>query len=46
MATSWFDVAVAYYNLSRASEARQYAERVVDDEQFGARAKDILARIK
>ena len=46
MATSWFDVAVAYFNLSRASEARQYAERVVDDEQFGGRAKDILARLK
>jgi hypothetical protein len=46
MATSWFDVAVAYFNLSRASEARQYAERVLDDEQFGARAKDILARLK
>jgi tetratricopeptide (TPR) repeat protein len=46
MATSWFDVAVAYFNLSRASEARQFAERVIDDEQFGARAKDILSRIK
>jgi tetratricopeptide (TPR) repeat protein len=46
MATSWFDVAVAYYNLSRSAEAREYAERVIDDEQFGARAKDILARLK
>jgi tetratricopeptide (TPR) repeat protein len=46
MATSWFDVAVACYNLSRQPEARQYAERVVDDEQFGARAKEIISRIK
>jgi tetratricopeptide (TPR) repeat protein len=45
-ATSWFDVAVAYYNLSRNPEARQYAERVVDDEQFGERAKEILSRLK
>jgi tetratricopeptide (TPR) repeat protein len=46
MATSWFDVAVAYYNLARKPEARQYAERVADDEQFGERAREIIARIK
>lgn len=46
MVTSWFDVAVAYYNLAKKPEARQYAERVVDDEQFGERAKEILARLK
>jgi tetratricopeptide (TPR) repeat protein len=46
MATSWFDIAVAYYNLARGAEARQYAERVLDDEQFGGRAKEILARLK
>jgi tetratricopeptide (TPR) repeat protein len=45
MATSWFDVAVAYYNLSKMAEARQYAEKVVDDEQFGERAKEILTRL-
>ena len=27
LATSWFDTAVAYYNLSRKSEARQFAEK-------------------
>jgi len=26
-ATSWFDIAVAYYNLSRREEARQFAKR-------------------
>jgi tetratricopeptide (TPR) repeat protein len=45
LATSWFDVAVAYYNLSKPAEARQYAEKVVEDEQFGDRAKEILARL-
>ena len=28
-----------------AGEARQYAEKVVDDEQFGDRAKEILSRL-
>ena len=46
MATSWFNVAVASYNLARKTEARQYAEKIVDDEQFGERAKEILARLK
>jgi tetratricopeptide (TPR) repeat protein len=46
MATAWFDTAVASYNLSRKADAQQYAEKVVDDEQFGARAKEILSRVR
>ncbi len=46
IATSWFDTAVASYNLSRKADAQQYAERVADDEQFGPRAKEILSRVK
>jgi tetratricopeptide (TPR) repeat protein len=46
IATSFYNVAVASYNLQRAAEARSYAERVLDDEQFGARAKEILSRVK
>jgi tetratricopeptide (TPR) repeat protein len=46
IATSFFNVAVASYNLQRAAEARSYAEKVLDDEQFGARAKEILSRVK
>jgi tetratricopeptide (TPR) repeat protein len=46
IATSYFDSAVAAYNLSRRSEAQQYAEKLVDDEQFGTRAKEILARLR
>ena len=45
LATSWYDIAVAYFNLSKPAEARQYAEKVVGDEQFGDRAKEILARL-
>jgi tetratricopeptide (TPR) repeat protein len=46
MATSWFNIAVASYNLSRMTEARRWAEKVVDDEQFGERAREILSRLK
>jgi tetratricopeptide (TPR) repeat protein len=46
LATSSFNTAVAYYSLSRKEEARQFAERVIDDEQFGERAREILARLK
>ena len=46
MATSWFNLAVAYYNLSRKDDARQYAEKVSSDEQFGGRARDLLARLR
>ena len=45
-ATSWFNTAVAFFNLSRKGEARQYAEKVVADEQFADRAKDLLSRLR
>jgi tetratricopeptide (TPR) repeat protein len=46
IATSFFDIAVASFNLSRKAEARQFAEKVLDDEQFGARAREILSRLR
>ncbi len=46
IATSWFDTAVASYNLARKADAQQYAEKVADDEQFGARAKELLSRLR
>jgi tetratricopeptide (TPR) repeat protein len=46
IATSWYDIAVAYYNLSQPAEARQFAERVAGDEQFGERAREILTRLR
>ena len=46
LATSWFDIAVAYYNMSRKTEARQFADKVANDEQFGERARGILSLLK
>lgn len=46
MATSYYDCAVGYFSLKKTDEARQYAEKVADDEQFGARAKEILNRTR
>jgi tetratricopeptide (TPR) repeat protein len=46
LATSWFNIAVANFNLGSRDEARQYAERVIDDEQFAERARDILKRLQ
>jgi tetratricopeptide (TPR) repeat protein len=45
-ATSWFNSAVAFYYLSRPDEAKLYAERVVADEQLGARARALLSRLE
>ncbi len=45
MATAWFDTAIAYYNLSRREDARTYAAKVADDEQFGERARELLSRL-
>ena len=45
IATSWFDIAVAYYNLSRKTEARRFAEKVADDDLFGERARELMARL-
>lgn len=46
LSTSWFNIAVASFNLGNKEEARQYAERVVGDEQFAERARDILKRLQ
>jgi tetratricopeptide (TPR) repeat protein len=45
-ATAWFDTAVAYYGLAKRDEARQYAEKVADDQQFGERARELLSRLR
>lgn len=46
IATSWFDTAVAYFSLTRKDEARRFAEKVADDEQYADRARELLSRIK
>jgi tetratricopeptide (TPR) repeat protein len=44
-ATCWFNAAVADFNLSKREDARRFAEKVQDDEQFGERARDLMARL-
>ena len=44
-AASWFDAAAANYNLSRKDEARLFAEKLLDDEQYRDRASELLARL-
>jgi len=43
---SSFNVAVASFNLARKDDAREWAGRVVDDEQFGERARDLISRLR
>jgi tetratricopeptide (TPR) repeat protein len=43
---SSFNVAVASFNLARRDDAREWAEKVVDDDTFGSRAKDLLSRLR
>jgi tetratricopeptide (TPR) repeat protein len=46
LSTSWFNIAVASFNLGSRDDARLYALRVVDDERFAERARDILKRLQ
>ena len=34
------------FNLSRKPEARRFAEKLLDDEQFGVRARDLIAELE
>ena len=43
---SFFNGSIAYLQLHRSDDARRFAERIVDDAQFGDRARDILARLR
>ena len=42
----WFNGAVASVRLGRRDDARRLAAKVVDDEQFGERARQILAGLQ
>lgn len=44
-ANCWYNAAVASYNLSKPDDAREFASRLIDDEQFGDRARQILQRL-
>lgn len=45
LATSFFNTAVAYFNLSQFHEARSFASKVADDDQFAERARELLKRL-
>jgi tetratricopeptide (TPR) repeat protein len=45
-ATCWFNATVASFNLKRSDDVRRFAGKVADDEQFGARVKELLARLR
>jgi tetratricopeptide (TPR) repeat protein len=42
---AWFNSAIANARLDRTDEARRLAEQVADDDQFGARAKELLSQL-
>jgi tetratricopeptide (TPR) repeat protein len=44
-AATWFDAAAASYNLSKKDDARRFAEKLLDDEQYGDRARDLIGRL-
>jgi tetratricopeptide (TPR) repeat protein len=44
-ASSWFDAAAANFNLTRRDDAKRFAEKLLDDEQYRDRARDLLARL-
>ena len=41
-ASCWYNGAVANYNLGKKEAAKELAEKIADDEQFGDRAKQLL----
>jgi tetratricopeptide (TPR) repeat protein len=44
-AACWFNAAAAYFNVGAWDQARLHAEKIVDDDRFGERARDLLSRL-
>jgi tetratricopeptide (TPR) repeat protein len=44
-AACWFNAAAAHFNVGARDEARVYAEKLLEDERFGARARDLVSRL-
>jgi tetratricopeptide (TPR) repeat protein len=44
-AQAWFNAAAADFNVSRRTQAREYAQKVQDDPEFGARARELISRL-
>ena len=45
-ASCWYNGAVANYNLTKKDDAKELASKIVDDEQFGERAKQLIELIR
>jgi tetratricopeptide (TPR) repeat protein len=45
-ANCWYNGAVANFNLSKRDDAKELAQRIVDDEQLGSRARQLLDRLR
>jgi hypothetical protein len=45
-ASCWYNGAVANYNLGKKEDAKELAQKIADDEQFGDRAKQLLALVR
>ncbi len=45
-AQAYFNLAVAAFNLGDREHAREYAERVQNDEHFGERARQLIERVR
>jgi len=44
-ATCWFNAAVGSYNTRKSDDARMYAAKLDGDEQYGDRARDLVAQL-
>jgi tetratricopeptide (TPR) repeat protein len=44
-AACWFNAAAANFNLGARDQARVYAEKVLEDERFGDRARELVSRL-
>ena len=45
-ANCWYNGAVANFNLSKREDAKELAQRILDDEQLGSRARQLLDRLR
>jgi len=45
-AMAWYNAATANFNLGKKQDARGYAERLTEDEQFGSRARELLDQVR
>ncbi|MQA28226.1 MAG: tetratricopeptide repeat protein [Luteitalea sp.] len=45
-AVCWFNAAAAHFNVGARDQARTHAEKVLEDERFGERARELVSRLE